>query len=153
MRIYYLKAEYEVGKHKIIKVWSEYISIVRPEDAGRTNINVPYSVLELDERYNRLLAKELLSNSNYDEDGNELTDKYYVDNSGNLRDNSDDSLVAINPNPQKESYKLSALYGLTQAQLETYIDNNVTNLAEAKEFLKKLSAVVLWVVKQSGLDE
>ena len=53
----------------------------------------------------------------------------------------------------KESFGLSDLYGLTQAQLETYIDNNVTNLAEAKAFLKKLSAVVLWLVKQNKLDE
>lgn len=53
----------------------------------------------------------------------------------------------------KEAFSLSDLYGLTQAQLETYIDNNVTNLAEAKAFLKKLSAVVLWLVKQNKLDE
>lgn len=53
----------------------------------------------------------------------------------------------------KEAYKLSRLYGLTQAQLENYIENNVTTLAQAKEFLKKLSAVVLWVVKHTKLDE
>ena len=54
---------------------------------------------------------------------------------------------------QKAAFKLSQLYGLTQAQLENYIDNNVTNLANAKEFLKKLSAVVLYLVKQAKLDE
>jgi hypothetical protein len=53
----------------------------------------------------------------------------------------------------RNAYKLSQLYGLTQAQLETYIDNNVTNLTQAKEFLKKLSAVVLWLVKQNKLDQ
>lgn len=54
---------------------------------------------------------------------------------------------------QKEAFKLSQLYGLTQEQLATYIENNVTNLVEVKAFLKKLSAVVLWLVKQSKLDD
>ena len=54
---------------------------------------------------------------------------------------------------QKKAFKVSQLYGLTQAQLETYIENNVTSLASAKDFLKKLSAVVLWLVKQTKLDE
>jgi len=56
-------------------------------------------------------------------------------------------------NPQKQAYKLSQFYGLAQSQLENYIDNNVTNLAEAKAFLKKLSAVVLYLVKQTKLDK
>lgn len=42
---------------------------------------------------------------------------------------------------------LSAISGMTYAQLDTYIDNNVTNLAEAKQYLKKLSKVVLAIVK------
>jgi len=54
---------------------------------------------------------------------------------------------------QKDAFKLSKLCGLTQAQLETYIDNNVGNLAQAKEFLKKLAAVVLYLVKQTKLDQ
>ena len=44
------------------------------------------------------------------------------------------------PTPTKAAWKLSQLYGMTQAQLETYIDNNVTNIATAKTFMKKLSA-------------
>lgn len=71
----------------------------------------------------------------------------------NMADVITDSIDITYPNPQKEAYKLSQLYGLTQAQLETYIDSNVTNLAEAKVFLKKLSAVVLWLVKQTKLDQ
>ena len=63
---------------------------------------------------------------------------------------TDDEIVRINV---RESFKLSQLYGLTQEQLATYIDSNVTNLVEAKAFLKKLSAVVLWLVKQTKLDE
>ena len=54
---------------------------------------------------------------------------------------------------QKEAFKVSSLYGMTQSQLETYIDNNVTHLVAAKEFLKKLSAVILWLVKQTKLDQ
>lgn len=36
---------------------------------------------------------------------------------------------------------------LTYAQLDTYIDNNVTSLASAKTYLKKLSKVVLAILK------
>jgi hypothetical protein len=34
---------------------------------------------------------------------------------------------------------------LTYNQVDVYIDNNVTDLASAKEFLKKLSKVVLCI--------
>lgn len=53
----------------------------------------------------------------------------------------------------KDNFKLSNLYGLSKAQLETYIDNNITTLANAKDYLKKLSAVVLYLVKQTKLDD
>ena len=53
----------------------------------------------------------------------------------------------------RESFKTSTLYGMTQAQLESYIDTNVTTLANAKTYLKKLSAVVLYLVKQTKLDQ
>ena len=148
MRVYYLNDEYEAGKHKIIQVWAEAQGITLP-DAG---IKTPYSVLEFDEFYNRRLAQSLFHNSQSILDEGEVPDKYHVDASGQLRDEFGD-LVTIDPNPQRESYRLSALYGLTQAQLETYIENNVTTLATAKDFLKKLSAVVLWLVKQTKLDE
>lgn len=150
MRIYYLNERYEAGKHKIIKVWSEFVDISMPENSPMTVINSPYSVLELDEVYNREIARLLLQN-NQTSETEVLPDRYYVDNSGQLRDEFD-SLVTINPNPQRKSYKLSQLYGLTQTQLETYINNNVTTLATAREFLKKLGAVVLWLIKQSRLD-
>lgn len=66
-----------------------------------------------------------------------------------------DDIVAVeivNPVIPKRDFKLSQLYGLTQAQLETYIDANVTTLAIARTYLKKLSAVVLYLVKQTKLD-
>lgn len=69
-----------------------------------------------------------------------------------------DKLITINPNPQREAYKLSQLYGLTQQQLENYIDNqfdSITSLAEAKtiikSLIKKMAAIELWLVKQSSL--
>jgi len=145
MRVYYLNQEYAAGRHKIVDVWAEVSGINTP-DAG---IHEPYSVLEFDEHFNRNLARLLFGNSRAIDD---LPDKYYIDASGQLRDEFD-QLITIAPNPQCQAYKLSALYGLTQQQLETYIENNVTNLAEAKAFLKKLSAVVLWLVKQTRLDE
>jgi hypothetical protein len=57
---------------------------------------------------------------------------------------------------RREIYKgsevLSYLSGITYAQLETYIMNNVTNLAEARQYLIELSKVVLLLVKFSQLD-
>lgn len=152
MRIYYLQSEYEPGKYKILKVWSEFVDRAMPEDSSKTAINVPYSILEIDERYNRWLARLLLQNSRSLPNGQQLPDRFYVGNTGALRDEFG-NLVTINPNPQRESYKLSALYGLTQPQLEAYIDSTITNITQAKAFLKKLSAVTLWLVKQSRLDE
>jgi hypothetical protein len=150
MRIYYLNSEYATGKHKIMKVWAEFLEVIRPEDSPKTAINVPHSVLEIDEKFNRLLAKQLLQNERHSPLA-QIPDRYYVDNTPALRDEFG-ILVTINPNPQKEAWLLSSIHGMTQAQLETYIDSNVTTLASAKEYLKKLSAVTLWLVKQSGLE-
>jgi len=61
--------------------------------------------------------------------------------------------ININRNPHKEAYKLSKLYGLTHDQLDTYIDNNMTDLASAKEIMRKALHVILWLVKQTKLDE
>ena len=146
MDVYYSQAEYEQGKHKILKIWAEFIGLKQPNLAKLP----PYNTLSLDEYFNRKLANRLYYN---DRSYDELPDLFYVDNSGNIRDNSDDSIVTIELNPQKVAYKLSQLYGLTQEQVENYIENNITNLATAKDFLKKLSAVVLWLVKQTKLDE
>lgn len=152
MRVYYLNSEYESGKHKIMKVYSEYVDRILPEDTSKTAINVPYTVIEFDERYNRILAHLLLKNHRGTIE-QPMPDRFYVNNNGQIILNDTGEVQTVNPNPQKESYKLSALYNLTQAQLEKYIDNNVTTLASAKTFLKKLAAVTLWLVKQSRLDE
>ena len=69
-------------------------------------------------------------------------------------------LDTSHPNPQREAFKLSALYGLTQQQVADYIQNqidSITSLAEAKAvlapLLQKMAAILLWLVKQNRLDE
>lgn len=47
----------------------------------------------------------------------------------------------------KSALDISGLTGLTYAQLDTYITNNITDIASAKIYLRKLSAVVLTLVK------
>jgi len=48
----------------------------------------------------------------------------------------------------KSALDLSDITGITYAQLDTYIDNNVTDLASARVFLKKLAKVVLAILKR-----
>ena len=45
----------------------------------------------------------------------------------------------------------SILYNVTYSQADTYIDNNVTDLATARAFIKKLAKVVLALLKFNGL--
>ena len=47
--------------------------------------------------------------------------------------------------------KLAKIADLTYAQLDSYIDKNVTDLPSAKVFLKDLAAVVLAVLKRLGI--
>lgn len=51
----------------------------------------------------------------------------------------------------KGKISLSGIADMTYAELDTYINNNVTNLAEAKEYLKKLSKVVLALMKRGDI--
>lgn len=55
--------------------------------------------------------------------------------------------ISIQLSDANSELKLSALTGLTYWQIDTYIDNNVNSLADAKAYLKKLSRVVLAIVK------
>jgi len=145
MRVYYSNTEYEAGKHKILRAWAELLGIKPPDDYLQD-----FSVVEFDEFYNRELARRLIHNEREEQ---ELPDRFYVNNSGKLVNNDSEEVVSLNPNPQKESYKLSQLYGLTHEQLDTYIDNNVTDLQSAREFVRKMAHVTLWLVKQTKLDE
>lgn len=150
MRIYYLNAEFESGKHKILKVWSEKFAEPKPEDSPKTAINDPYTVIEIDEEYNGLLCKGLLSNTVHIQNI-QTYDKYYVGNDGNIYDRTN-TVVTINTNPYKENWKTSVLYNVTNAQIDTYIDNNVTTLATARGFLKKLTKVVIMIAKQNKFE-
>jgi len=48
--------------------------------------------------------------------------------------------------------KGSFLNKLTPVQIDTYIENNVTDLASAKTVLKKIAKIVLYIAKQVGLQ-
>ena len=143
MRVYYSNTEVD-GKHKILRVWAEILGIKPPDDYLQD-----FSVVEFDEFYNRELARLLIHNDREDEG---LPDRFYVNGSGQIIETDTDDVVSITENPQKESYKLSQLYGLTPEQLDNHIDG-ITNLAEAKEFMRKMAHVVLYLVKQTKLDE
>jgi hypothetical protein len=76
-----------------------------------------------------------------------------------LEDSKLDSEEEFNPseieathNAAKDAIELSGMAKLTYKQLDTYIDKNVTNLAEAKKYLKKLSKVVLAILKYTNVD-
>lgn len=56
--------------------------------------------------------------------------------------------IAIQYNNAKSKLSISDISHLTFAQLDTYIVNNVTDLTSAKVYLRKLSAVVLALVKK-----
>jgi len=141
MKIYYSPFEYEAGKHKILKVWAEWGGLIQPKVTD-------CSILEIDEYFNRNLAN-LLFHNNQEEEG--LPDRFYIDNDGNLR-TSEGELVSINPNPHKEAYKLSQLYGLTHEQLDNFVDG-LSTMADFREAFRKALHVILWLVKQTKLEE
>ena len=47
----------------------------------------------------------------------------------------------------REKYKLSVLAGKTPEQVDTYIDEHVVDFKSVREFLKKLSRILLVLVK------
>ncbi|MFH1527393.1 MAG: hypothetical protein ABIG69_12230 [Bacteroidota bacterium] len=49
----------------------------------------------------------------------------------------------------KSELALSAIANITYAQADNYIDTNVTDLASARSFLKKLTRVVLAILKRT----
>ncbi len=151
VRVYYLLTEYEPGRHQIIKVWSSQHGTAPPEDNTDTAINEPHGVLQFDIKYNRAVA-EAIQKWEIRLPNGQVIRKYYVDSYGRLCDQSG-AVVLLSPNPNVTAYDLSLLKGMTQGQLESYIDSNVTNIATARAYLKRLSAVVLYLVKQSELEQ
>ena len=57
--------------------------------------------------------------------------------------------ISVRYNNAKSELALSAIANKTYAQADTYIDTNVTDLASARAFLKKLTRVVLAMLKRS----
>ncbi len=47
----------------------------------------------------------------------------------------------------REKYKLSILAGKTPEQIDAYIEKNITDLKSVREFLKKLSRILLVLAK------
>jgi len=64
-------------------------------------------------------------------------------------------IKGLRSDKQKEAIgavKSSFINKLTVEQINTYIDNNVTNLVEAKAYLKKISKVILYLLKHTNLQ-
>lgn len=66
-----------------------------------------------------------------------------------IEEDFDPSEIESTYNAAKDAINLSEIAKLTYEQLDTYIDNNVTNLAGAKTYLKKLSKVMLAIVRRN----
>ena len=60
-----------------------------------------------------------------------------------------DDIVAQHDSAKSE-LSLSKIAGMTYAQVDNYIDANVTDLASARAFLKKLARVVMAMLKRSA---
>ena len=61
--------------------------------------------------------------------------------------------VATKLGDSRAAIGLANIADMTYAELDTYIQDNVTNLVEAKQYLKKLSKVVLAMLKQQNLEQ
>ena len=63
-----------------------------------------------------------------------------------------DSDTAVNLATAKADMKTSILAGKTDAQIQTYITNNVTTLAEARMYLYRLTKEVRNIIKRNGWE-
>lgn len=75
VRIYYADKQYQLGRHRIIKIWTKYTGQLPPEALSDTAINIPYSVIEVDTEYSPYL-KDIMQ---WATDG-----KYYVDSKAEI---------------------------------------------------------------------
>ena len=146
--IYYSNEEYEPNKHRILTTYSDRSVGASPEETSSSLSN--YTVIEVDERYNP--KWNILYESANKRDFLELPDEFYINNAGQIVNNDTGQVVNVNPNPQKEAYKLSQLYGLTHEQLDTLVDE-LSTMADYKEAFRKALHVILWLVKQTKLDK
>ena len=65
-------------------------------------------------------------------------------------DAGDIATAAVQYQDAMEVVNLSNLAQMTYAQLDTYIQNNVTDMASARDFLQKVSRVVLAILKSQA---
>ena len=77
--------------------------------------------------------------------------KALKDSKLNTEEEYDVEVIETDYNEAKSAIKLSDIASMTYAEMDTYINNNVTNLAEAKAYLKKLSKVVLAILRYSNI--
>lgn len=157
LRIYYSNEEYEPNKHKILTFYSDRSAGDMPEETSGSLSN--YSVIEIEERYNPYCYRiiEILEQCAF----LDLPPGFYVNNSGEIVNSETQEVVIVTANPQKEAYKLSQLYGLTQQQVANYIENQIGSMtslsladrATLTALLQKLGAAELWLVKHTKLDE
>lgn len=79
MKVYYLNAEYQPGKHRILAA-----NFDRDEFSWNNTINVPYSILEIDEvdPENKDACIDLVRMHGLSDINNE--GKYYIDEDGDL---------------------------------------------------------------------
>lgn len=66
------------------------------------------------------------------------------------------SLTALDNSPipqdaDKAEFQTSDFHNLTPAQADTYIQNNVTNLASATTVLRKMARVLIYLIRRSDL--
>lgn len=153
MRIYYLQAEYELGKHKILKVWSRKFSVPRPEDDANEAINVPFSVLEIDEDWNPGLAKAAFANIRM-LTSVVLADRLYVDNAAPPQIHLTDTgaIIPITANPNKADWVASVLAGATDAQIDAWFAGNVTTLAQARNVMAMMAKLIARLARQAVFE-
>lgn len=154
MRVYYLNAEYEPGKHKILRVWSAKLMFPRPEENVNEAINAPYSVLEFDEDFNRNLAREVDNNSRLGPRGTIIPDKFYVDSAVPPTVHWSDSgaVVAVTANPNKADWVASVLAGATDLQIDNWFAANVTTLAQARTTMAMMAKLIARLARQAGFE-
>jgi len=99
-------------------------------DEHGTHIVWKYDIVEVEGKVTKLKVIEAMQEADADADSSEIV--------------PDD--IATHHNNAKSERKLSTIANMTYAQTDTYINANVTDLASAREFLKKLTRVILAIL-------
>jgi len=103
-------------------------------DEHGTRIVWNYDVVEVEGKVTKAKVIEAMQKADVESDASEV-----------VPDN-----LASQHSDAKSELALSVISQKTYAQTDAYIDANVTDLASAKAFLKKLTRVVLAILKRTG---